>query len=111
MAVQSILRLFQGEIMKILALEKELPSVNSEQFRQHLKHEAMRVWELYQAGTIREIYFRQDNSDAVLILECLDLNEANQALASLPLVEAGLITFEIISLVPYPGFSRLFIEN
>jgi len=31
-------------------------------------------------------------------------------LATLPLVKEGLITFEIIPLAAYPGFSRLF-EN
>jgi hypothetical protein len=94
--------------MKILALENESPGVNPEQFRQYLKKEAMQVWDLYQAGTIREIYFRQENSKAVLIMECLDPKEAKQALNSLPLVKAGLISFEIIPLLPYPGFSRLF---
>jgi hypothetical protein len=44
----------------------------------------------------------------VLVLECASLEEAHQALASLPLVQEGLIAFEIIPLVPYPGFKRLF---
>ncbi len=63
---------------------------------------------LYQAGTIRELYFRQDAHSAVLILECQDPEEAEAALATLPLVKEGLITFEIIPLAAYPGFSRLF---
>ena len=29
-------------------------------------------------------------------------------LETLPLVQAGLIRFEVIPLVPYPGFGRLF---
>jgi hypothetical protein len=66
------------------------------------------VWELYQSGVIRELYFRGDRSDAILILECADEGEAQQVLDSLPLVQAGLITFEVIPLVPYPGFGRLF---
>ena len=61
-----------------------------------------------QAGVFRELYFRQDRPEAVLILECADVEEAEGALNSLPLVKAGLITFEIIPLVPYPGFARLF---
>ena len=94
--------------MKILAMESESPGVKPEQYRPHLKLEARRVWELYQNGTIRELYFRADRSEAVLMLECADVNEAQQTLASLPLVQAGLITFEVIPLVPYPGFARLF---
>lgn len=46
--------------MKILAIEKEVPSVADEQFEPHLKAEALKAWELYQAGVIRELYFRKD---------------------------------------------------
>ena len=94
--------------MKILAMEVESQGVKSEQYQPHLKAEAKRVWELYQNGVIRELYFRADHSEAVLILECGDALEARQILSSLPLVEAGLISFEVIPLVPYPGFVRLF---
>ncbi len=94
--------------MKILALEKELPNLQADAFQPHLKAEAMRVWELYQAGVFRELYFRQDHHEAVLMLECTDEAEARNILDSLPLVKAGLITFEIIPLIAYSGFSRLF---
>lgn len=96
--------------MKILAVEIEVEGVKPEQFQPHLKAEAQGVWELYQNGLIRELYFRADRSEAVLMLECANVNTAKQILASLPLVEAGLITFDIIPLVPYPGFARLFGE-
>ena len=96
--------------MKILAMEIETEGVRPEQYRPHLKAEARRVWELYQSGAIRELYFRADRSEAVLILECTDGNEARQILESLPLVQAGLITFDVIPLIPYPGFARLFGE-
>jgi hypothetical protein len=97
--------------MVILALEKELPGVTGEQFRPHLEAEAARVWELYQAGVFRELYFRADLPAAVLILECADVEEADQVLNTLPLVQKGLIAFDIIPLVPYPGFSRLFADD
>ena len=54
--------------MKILALEKETPNTPSEQFTPHLKAEAAHIWELYKSGVLREIYFRGDRSEAVLIL-------------------------------------------
>jgi len=94
--------------MKILALEREMQDIIAEDFAPHLEAEAVRVWELYQAGVIRELYFRQDQSCAVLILECDDGQEAGEILNTLPLVKAGLIAFDIIPLRPYPGFSRLF---
>ena len=97
--------------MKILAMEKDIPGVLVSRFTEHLEEEARRVWELYQSGVIRELYFRQDKSAAVLILECSNLDEAAKVLNDLPLVEAGLITFDLIPLIPYPGFSRLFVKD
>lgn len=97
--------------MKILALEVEANEVKAEQFVPHLQSEARRVWELYQSGVIREIYFRADRSEAILILETADTKEAQYVLESLPLVQAGLIRFDVIPLLPYPGFARLFGEK
>lgn len=94
--------------MKILAIEREVPGVKNEEFGPHLKEEAAKVWQLYQAGVFRELYFRQDQPNAVLVLECADEKEANEILNTLPLVRGGLIAFDIIPLAPYPGFSRLF---
>ena len=94
--------------MKILAMEVEAVGLAPEQFAPYLKAEARRAWELYQSGIIRELYFHADRSEAVLILECADTTEAEQMLDTLPLVQAGLIRFDIIPLVPYPGFERLF---
>ncbi len=96
--------------MKILAMEKDVPGIAYEEFTPHLKAEASRVWELYKADVLREMYFRKDRPGAVLILECADTEEAKKVLDSLPLVKAGLIAFEIIPLAPYPGFARLFAE-
>jgi muconolactone delta-isomerase len=94
--------------MKLLALEKELPGATPEAFQPLLKSEAWRIWELQQSGTLRETYFRADQHSAVLVLECGNIEEARQLLSTLPLVNAGLIAFEIIPLAPYDGLSRLF---
>ena len=94
--------------MKILALEKEAAQAQPSDFQPYLSDEATKVYELYQAGVIRESYFHQTDHTAVLMLECANADEARQTLGELPLVKAGLITFEIIPLVPYTGFARLF---
>ena len=94
--------------MKILAIEHELPSAAPETFQHYARAEAAQAWQLYRQGIIRELYFRSDRPEAVLTLECADVEAAHQALATLPLVEHGLIAFEFIPLAPYPGFERLF---
>ena len=94
--------------MKVLAIERDTPGAAVDQFAPLLKPEAIKVWELYQAGTIREMYFDRDRHAAVLMLECETVEAARQVLDALPLVKAGLIVFEIMPLVAYSGFARLF---
>jgi hypothetical protein len=94
--------------VKIIAIERETPGKTREQFMPYLKAEAAMVWEFYQNGLARELYFRQDQSTAVFVLECAEIADARAALDRLPLVRAGLITFDLMPLKPYPGFARLF---
>ena len=95
--------------MKILALEIPVPGIERQAFTGGLlKEEAARAWELHQDGMIRELFFRADRQSAVLILECASMEEAGKALSTLPLVRRELIAFDLVPLVPYPGFSRLF---
>jgi hypothetical protein len=94
--------------MRILALEFDNPEATADDFAPLLIQEARKVWQLYQDDFIREIYFRADKNLAVLYLECSDTEEAERRLSELPLVASGLIEFELIPLIPYSGFSRLF---
>ncbi len=95
--------------MKILAVEQNPPDVDEKQFTKALlQAEARRAWELHQAGIIRELYFRADRDEAVLVLECANVEEAYEVLNTLPLVHEKLIGFELIPLIAYPGFARLF---
>jgi hypothetical protein len=96
--------------MKIIAIGENTPTAIQDDFTPYLDAEARRVWELQQAGVIREIYFRADRPDAVIVLECKDLKTAHAALNTLPLVREGLIAFSLIPLRPYPGLGRLFRE-
>jgi hypothetical protein len=94
--------------MKIFAFERELPEATKELFALHAKEEARTVWELYQAGVIRELYFHAEQHTAVLVLECASTEEAGGILSGLPYVGQGLIAFDLVPLAPYPGFARLF---
>ena len=95
--------------MKILALERDAPGTRAEDFTADLlKAEALHAWQLHRTGEIRELYFRTDRHAAVLVLECDSAEHARGILSSLPLVQKGLIEFEVIPLTAYPGFERLF---
>jgi hypothetical protein len=93
--------------MKFLALGSDNPSAKSSDFPPLLHGEAKRVLELIEAGTIQEIFFRTDRRDAVIMLECRNAEEVQQAPNSLPLVKSTLISFELIPLKPYDGLSLL----
>jgi len=97
--------------MKILAIEHEVPSAVTEGFQQYAKDEARKVWELVQAGVVRESYFRADRGEAVLVLECQSVGEAREILSTLPFVQNKLISFELIPLIAYSGFERLFAKE
>jgi hypothetical protein len=92
--------------MKILAIEKELKTVDWENESQTLIEEAKSAYKMMLSGNLREIYFTE-NKNAVLILECEDKIAAKELLDKLPLVRKGIIDFEIMELQPYTGFSRL----
>lgn len=96
--------------MKVLAFEHERPGTTSADFAPHLEAEARAVWQMIQSGTIREIYFREQRDEAVIVLEAATPAAAQRFLAELPLVRNGLIEFEVIGLRPYPGLGRLFRE-
>ncbi len=94
--------------MQTLAIEREVPGCNPDYFHPHLKAEAQKIWDLQQYGFVREIWFNALDHTAVIILECESIEEARAQLQWLPLVQAGLITFDLLPLVPYDGFARLF---
>jgi hypothetical protein len=92
----------------MLAIEKELATKTGVTDKALLEQEARRAWELTQSGIFREMYFMRDRPLAVVILEADTIEAAKNALDSLPLVREKIIDFDIIPLVPYPGFARLF---
>jgi len=92
--------------MKILAIEKEIEGADWENLDETLRKEAQRVYKLYLSGILREIYFTHENY-AVLILECENIESTKELLNTLPLVQKGLIGFNIMQLNPYTGFERI----
>ena len=94
--------------MKLIAIEKELDRSIPAEYESILKSESRFVWDFYKQGFIREIYFTQTDHRAVIVLECASYDEAKNLISKLPLVKEKLIEFDILPLVPYDGFERLF---
>ncbi len=90
------------------AVDMSFPGRTREEAAALGRAEARRAWELYQAGILREASFRADVHRSILFLEAPDEAAARAALDSLPFVKAGILTFEVIGLIPYDGWARLF---
>lgn len=88
-----------GRIPQGIAIEKVLPLVQPE---------AAKVWELYTSDQLRSIHYIADKSGVVLLYEANRLEEVDEVVASLPMVQAGVLKFEIIPLMPFTGIEELF---
>lgn len=97
--------------MKVLAIDTVLPDANAESIRTHFMREVHQLVKLYLADAVREIYFRQDRSGVVLVLEVPGLDEARSLLNTLPLVQEKLIAFELIPLGPFMPLALLLDET
>jgi hypothetical protein len=93
--------------MKILAIEKEISNDYKNNKEAMLYEEALSVYKLYLNNYVREIFFNEHHQ-AVLILECTNIADAEKVLRELPLVKNHIIKFNLMELRPYTGLSRLF---
>ena len=96
--------------MKIFAISKNQPGATPEQLRPHFVAESKAAWDLYASGAIREIYLRTDRPGAVIVLEADSVEAARQTLATLPLMQAGLIDFDYLPVGPFSSFALFFAQ-
>jgi hypothetical protein len=90
--------------MKFFVIAKRRPQFAPEEFAPHLEAESRRARQLYADNTLREIHSRTDGRGAILVLEAADQAAADAAMKSLPLVEKGMLEYEIFGTQPYRGF-------
>ena len=98
--------------MKIFAISYRPPGTTDAAKEPQKIPEAYRAWELYKSGVFREMHWRADGKPGVvLVLECDTVDEAHEALNSLPMVIGGTLAFDVIPVGPYDHFDRLFREE
>lgn len=96
--------------MKFLAIEKSGSKIDWSYYKELLHSEALELYAYQKEGLLREIYF-DENKHAVLVMECESRRQAEELLASLPIVKERLVSFDLRSLLPYSGFDRLICER
>jgi hypothetical protein len=94
--------------MKFVAIIEVVPSAPLEKLRAELSNEIKESWRLFAAGALREAYATESPTRVVFILEAADAASAATDLGNLPLIRAGLLTYELIELRPFANWSLLF---
>jgi hypothetical protein len=97
--------------MPVLALSRRLDGATPEQLAALAHDEARASWALHAAGVLRSVHLCPDRPGAAVVLDCDTLEQARAHLATLPMVAAGLIDFELTRLAPYTGWQALFAQE
>jgi hypothetical protein len=85
---------------KILALGTLTAPLSSPQMAETLPKEVPPTLRLYLDGHMDQFWLREDNTGVVFLLNCSSITDARTLLERLPLVEAGLMTYEYIAIGP-----------
>jgi hypothetical protein len=94
--------------MRFLAISKRLPGADVQKIMALGLDETRAAWSLYANGPVRELCFDKDKSKGLIFLECASEQQVRETLATLPLVQAGQIDFDVYALGPYANLSVLF---
>jgi hypothetical protein len=93
--------------VQFLAILRVRSNVTEEQQAAIRRAEVEAVWELTKSGILRSIRF-SDGPGAVLEIEAASRDEAAAHIAALPMVEADLLSVDLLALIPFTGFAALF---
>jgi hypothetical protein len=94
--------------MKVLAILTPSAKAEVADFGRLSLQEEKRVWELYTAQHIREMYFQQDPIRVLLVWEAESKDQVQKWLNSLPMVQENLFDMELITMGPWMPLEVLF---
>jgi len=92
--------------MRILAVTTSTPHATPNAIRSLLPAETEHIKRLFEQGVIVEGYIDTQSSQVYLMLESPSVAEAEAILSTLPMVQAGLITFTYVPLVGLPAIAQ-----
>lgn len=95
--------------MQHIAILRLTPEATEDAQANFRRAEVEKVWDLTVSGMLRSIhFFSGEGRGAVLHLETSDRAAAEAAVQSLPMVGAGLLRAEVLTLAPFTGLAALF---
>ena len=94
--------------MKIMALLTMTADAGRDAFGPLLVPEEQALWASYRQGALREWYFQPEPLAVTLIYEAADTAAVEAEIDSLPMVKAGLLDRQIVTLGPWAPLEVLF---
>lgn len=94
--------------MQFLMIARLVKGTPIEQALPHVKAEALKSWEHYADGSVRQMHYIADMSGVVFLWEAPDIAAVNKAIDEFPMKRAGVLNFEVLSLKPYTAIGELF---
>ena len=96
------------ETSQILMISHLAPGVTMEDTMPYNRDEAKVAWEYYTTGKYRQMFGRLDEGGVVVIMESKSMEEAHKSVKLMPLVNNGMVEYELIPLGYFFPLSALF---
>jgi hypothetical protein len=85
--------------MKVIAIGSLVQTITPEQLQQIMPKEVPATLKHYLDGTVEQFWFRE-KAGPIFLMNVESLDQAKAELATLPLVVAGLMTYELMPVTP-----------
>lgn len=92
--------------MKIFAIANVPGSLTPEQLQPHMPAEVHATLKLDLDGKVEQFWFR-DKAGPIFLMDAPSIEQARSTLDSLPLVAAGLMSYELLPVMPLMPLGRL----
>ncbi|HEY4090733.1 MAG TPA: hypothetical protein VGN46_04400 [Luteibacter sp.] len=92
--------------MKIFAIASVPATLQPEQLQAHMPAEVYATIKHYLDGKIEQFWFR-DKAGPIFLMDAESIDAARAELATLPLVAAGLMKYELLPVMPLMPLGRL----
>ncbi len=93
--------------MKVFAIGAITTPPTPEQQAAVMPKEVPHTLQLYLDGKIEQFWFRHDRLGVIFLMEAASVEDAKAAVGTLPLVEGGFMTFDLIPAGPLMPLGRL----
>ncbi|WP_321784324.1 hypothetical protein [Paraburkholderia sp. J94] len=93
--------------MKVFAVGSIIKPLTDEQQQRIMPKEVPHTLQLYLDGKIDQFWFRHDTPGVIFLMNAATVEEAKAVLDTLPLVENGLMSFDLTPVGPLAPLGRL----